>query len=241
MNQPKEWVTQIYSNLLHAVILKGHGGLEKLEYKKNIIVPIPKKDELLIRVKGAGINNTDINTRIGWYSKSVTEDTNRYSESNSKFLKSGDGSWTGQTLNFPIIQGADVCGEIVDAGSKENLSRIGERVLVRTMQENLKKNKNFSSLTLGSELNGGFAQYVSIRSSEVFTINSNWSDIELASIPCAYSTAEGLLHRSQVGKEIVFITGASGGVGSAAVQLAKRRGANVIAQCSKEKIQKFHL
>ena len=224
---------------MHAVILKGHGGLDKLEYKKNIIVPIPKKDELLIRVKGAGINNTDINTRIGWYSKSVVEDTNLYSESNSKNFISDDGSWTGETLNFPIIQGADVCGEVVDAGSNENLSRVGERVLVRTMQEKINKNKNISCLTLGSELNGGFAQYVTIRSSEVFSIKSNWSDIELASIPCAYSTAEGLLHRSQVREEIVFITGASGGVGSAAVQLAKRRGANVIAQCSKEKVQKL--
>ena len=51
--------------LMHAVILTGHGGMDKLEYKNNIDVPVPKKDEVLIRVKGAGVNNTDINTRIG--------------------------------------------------------------------------------------------------------------------------------------------------------------------------------
>ena len=43
----------------------GHCGIEKLKYKNDIVVPIPKNDELFIRVKGAGINNTDINTIIG--------------------------------------------------------------------------------------------------------------------------------------------------------------------------------
>ena len=113
-------------------------------------------------------------------------------------------------------------------------SRIGESVLVRTMQENPDTSEN-SCWTLGSECNGGFAQYTAVRSSEAFFINSDWSATELASIPCAYSTAEGLLHRSQVEKETVLITGASGGVGSAAIQLAKLRDATVIAQCAREK------
>jgi len=43
----------------------GHCGIENLKYKNDIVVPIPKNDELFIRVKGAGINNTDINTIIG--------------------------------------------------------------------------------------------------------------------------------------------------------------------------------
>ena len=208
--------------LMHAVILTGHGGMDKLEYKNNIDVPVPKKDEVLIRVKGTGVNNTDINTRIGWYSKSDDKNMN-------------DGSWSGNSLDFPIIQGADICGNIVAVGSQVNQSRIGERVIVRTMQTVPENQKNFSAWTVGSECNGGFAQYAAIRSSEAFVINSNWTDAEIASIPCAYSTAEGLLHRSQVEKEKVFITGASGGVGSAAIQLAKLRNATVIAQCSSEK------
>ena len=208
--------------LMHAVILTGHGGMDKLEYKNNIDVPVPKKDEVLIRVKGAGVNNTDINTRIGWYSKSDNKNMN-------------DGSWSGNPLDFPIIQGADICGNIIAVGSQVNQSRIGERVIVRTMQTVPENQKNFSAWTVGSECNGGFAQYAAIRSSEAFVINSNWTDAEIASIPCAYSTAEGLLHRSQVEKEKVFITGASGGVGSAAIQLAKLRNATVIAQCSSEK------
>ena len=43
----------------------GHCGIENLKYKNDIVIPIPKNDELFIRVKGAGINNSDINTRIG--------------------------------------------------------------------------------------------------------------------------------------------------------------------------------
>ena len=207
---------------MHAVFLNDHGGLDKLEYRSDVVVPVPKEDEVLINVKGAGINNTDINTRTGWYSKSPVENAD-------------DGSWSGNPLDFPIIQGADICGYIVAVGSKVAQSRIGERVIVRTMQEVPANQKKFSAWTVGSECNGGFAQFCTMRSSETFKINSNWSDIDLASIPCAYSTAEGLLHRSQVGKEKVFITGASGGVGSAAVQLAKLRGATVIAQCSNEK------
>ena len=207
---------------MHAVLLTSHGGMDKLEYRSDVDVPVPKEDEVLINVKGAGINNTDINTRIGWYSKSSVENAD-------------DGSWSGNPLNFPIIQGADICGNIVAVGSSVDKKRIGERVIVRTMQPVPNNKKNFSAWTVGSECNGGFAQYASIRSSEAFIINSNWTDIEIASIPCAYSTAEGLLHRAQVVKEKILITGASGGVGSAAIQLAKLREATVIAQCASEK------
>ena len=73
-------------------------------------------------------------------------------------------------------------------------------------------------------------------SEESFKIESDWLAAELASIPCAYSTAENLLERSNVrAGEVVLITGASGGVGSAAIQLAKRRGASVVAIASKSK------
>ena len=58
-----------------AVILTGHGGLEKLEYRTDWPVPRPASGEVLIEVLAAGINNTDINTRIGWYSKAVTSAT----------------------------------------------------------------------------------------------------------------------------------------------------------------------
>ena len=219
---------------MHAVMLTGHGGIDMLVYKTDVEVPLPKSDEVLIRVKASGVNNTDINTRIGWYSKSVNTDTNKGGASGLEDAKKNDSSWSGKPLKFPLIQGADVYGEIVKVGSDISPKRIGESVLVRTMQENPHTSEN-NCWTLGSECNGGFAQYTAVRSSEVFVINSDWSDTDLGSIPCAYSTAEGLLHRAKLEKETILITGASGGVGSAAIQLAKLRDATVIAQCAVEK------
>mgnify|MGYP001244103498 CR=1 FL=1 len=209
---------------MHAVLLTGHGGLEKLEYKTDVEVPVPKGDEVLIKVAAAGINNTDINTRTGWYSKSTSND---------------GGSWSGKPIRFPLIQGIDVCGTIVSIGSKVNRSRIGERVIVRPMQTDPKNPTKPNMVTLGSELNGAFAQYVAVKSSETFAINCKWTDVELASIPCSYSTAEGLLHRVKLGAEKIFINGASGGVGSAVIQLAKIRKAHITAQCSFSKINEL--
>jgi len=88
----------------------------------------------------------------------------------------------------------------------------------------------------GSECNGAFAEYAVVASRHAHIINSELTDIELASFPCSYSTAENMLTRADVHPgEKVLVTGASGGVGSAAVQLAKARGAYVIAMTSPDK------
>ena len=215
---------------MSAVLTSGHGGFDKLVFRDDVEVPKPKSDQVLIKVLGAGINNTDINTRTAWYSKSVTGETN------SKEGLDDDGGWAGEPLKFPIIQGADCCGVIVAVGDDVESDRVGERVLVRTMQQYSVSYRPYECWTMGSECDGAFAEYMVAYSDESFKIESDWTDVELASIPCAYSTAENLLERSGVkADEVVMITGASGGVGSAAIQLAKRRGANVIAISSKEK------
>lgn len=217
---------------MNGVYLTGHGGPERLEYRTDIPTPAPEAEEVLIRVLAAGINNTDINTRIGWYSKSVTGAT----ESGAATDDDTDASWTGRPLAFPRIQGADVCGEIVSAGSGVDPARVGERIIVRTMQSP-KGAAPYECITLGSETDGGFAQFCTASASETYAIDCDWTDVELASIPCAYSTAENALHRAKLSSETILVTGASGGVGSAAVQLAKRRGARVIAVCSESKAE----
>lgn len=214
----------------------GYGGLDQLVYRKDIVVPQPKVGEVLLKVLAAGVNNTDINTRIGWYSKQVTGDTNTGADQGYKGLDVATATWSGSALTLPLIQGADVCGEVVAVGIGVSRERLGERVLVRTMQQNPQTKKRFDCITFGCEYNGGFAQYTCALSDEALVVNSTWSDAQLASIPCAYSTAENMLHRADLkAGERVLITGASGGVGSAAVQLAKRRGAYVIAVAGKAK------
>jgi NADPH:quinone reductase-like Zn-dependent oxidoreductase len=224
-------------NMMEAVLLTGHGGLDKLEYRSDVVVPKPAPNEVLIRVAAAGVNNTDINTRIAWYSKSVTTDTNAGGEAGFDSVDDTDGSWSGAPLLFPRIQGADCCGVIAAVGENVSTDRIGERVMVRPIQISKADLAvgDFICRTYGSECDGGFAQYSIAFSVDALSVQSDMSDIELASFPCAYTTAEGMLDRASVGAEIVLVTGASGGVGSAAVQLAKRRGATVIAMASSAK------
>lgn len=220
-----------------AVLLTGHGGMDRLVLSDNVDTPRPGCNEVLIKVTAAGINNTDINTRIAWYSKSVKGDTNQGGSVGFDEADDSDASWSGEELHFPRIQGADCCGYIVAVGDDVDPARIGQRVLVRTMFRSDVDFRPFECSVFGSECDGAFAQYTKAPAEESYKIDSNWTDSELASIPCAYSTAEGMLHRASVGAENVLITGASGGVGSAAVQLAKRRGAHVIAVASRSKHQ----
>ncbi|MEM7226935.1 MAG: alcohol dehydrogenase family protein [Pseudomonadota bacterium] len=218
-----------------AVVLTGHGGLDKLELRTDVATPAPGPGEVLIRVAAAGINNTDINTRTAWYSKAVRGETNEGGAEGFDQAADDDGSWSGTALTFPRIQGADCCGRIVAVGEGVDAGRVGERVLVRNMLRSYVDYRPFECWTFGSECDGGFAQYAKAPARETYRVECDWSDSELASIPCAYSTAEGMLHRASVGAERVLVTGASGGVGSAAVQLAKRRGAHVTALASAAK------
>ncbi|WP_028023201.1 alcohol dehydrogenase family protein [Enterovibrio calviensis] len=207
---------------MHAVELVGHGGPEMLQYREDVIVPTPKSNEVLVKVHAAGVNNTDINTRIGWYSKGDND--------------SADASWSGNALQLPRIQGIDVCGVIVAVGENIASSRIGERVLLEPCLYEGDNQPLSQPWFLGSECHGGFAEYTVIASRHAYAVNSDLTSIELASFPCSYSTAENMLTRSRVSaKDTVLVSGASGGVGSAAVQLIKARGAKVIAITSPNK------
>jgi NADPH:quinone reductase-like Zn-dependent oxidoreductase len=99
-----------------AVLLTGHGGLDRLEYRTDVPVPRPEEGEVLIQVAAAGINNTDVNTRIGWYSKVVTSGTGEGGAAAFDAIDDVDATWSGKALEFPRVQGADVCGRIVDGG-----------------------------------------------------------------------------------------------------------------------------
>jgi len=214
---------------MQAIVLSGHGGLEKLSVEEEWSVPEPGPGQVLIKVGAAGMNNTDINTRIGWYSKAVRGETNEGSSGFSDGVDD-DGGWAGEPIDFPRIQGADCCGTIVATGEGVAPSRAGERVLVRTMQPAPDDGAGKHCITYGSEMHGGFAEYAIAPAKMVSAVNCGLSDAELASFPCASTTAENMLERIGLGSgERVLITGATGGVGSAAVQLAGIRGAQVTA------------
>lgn len=219
---------------MRAMVTTGHGGLDKLEYHTDWPRPSAGAGEVLIAVEACGLNNTDINTRVGWYSKAVTAATS--GEGFDK-VDSDDPTWGGRPLVFPRIQGADVCGVIVAVGQGVNPRRIGERVItdnwLRDPEDPDNKNKTGY---FGSERDGGYAEYTTIPSQNALAVVSPLSSAELATFSCSYSTAEGMLTRAKVtGNDTVLVPGASGGVGGAVVQLARRRGARVIAMASEAK------
>lgn len=225
---------------MSGALLTGHGGYETLEYREDIPVPTVCPDEVLIKVGACAVNNTDINTRIGWYSKKVSHSTGAGGSNGFDGIDGTDAGWSGSSLSFPRIQGADVAGRIVGVGSHVSPDRIGQRVLVRPIQGQAETDQGLSCITFGSELDGGFSQYTKVPSDEAFAVNCALTDVELASFPCAYSTAENMIDRVGVAEgDVVLITGASGGVGTAAVQLAKLRRAKVIAVCGKNKVSRM--
>lgn len=209
-------------SVMSGVVLTGHGGPECLAWRDDLPMPVPEAGEVLIRVAAAGVNNTDINTRVGWYSKGDGE--------------AQDASWTGTALQLPRVQGIDVCGRIVAVGDGVDAARIGARVLIEPCLTEVAGQILDQPWFLGSECDGGFAQYTKVASRHAYTVQSPLSDAELASFPCSYSTAENMLTRAAVSLgDTVLVTGASGGVGSASVQLARARGADVIAVTSADK------
>lgn len=219
---------------MRAFVLTGHGDMDRLEYRTDWPVRRPGPGEVLIKVHACGLNNTDVNTRTGWYSKAVTEAT-----TGSGFSDVGqeDPSWGGAPILFPRIQGADVAGTVVAVGDGADQSLAGKRVMVETWvrdpDDPLDMNK---CRYLGSEMDGGFAEYLTIVERAVFPVECDLSDAELATFATSWVTAENMLNRARVNKgDTVLVPGASGGVGSALIQLANRRGATTIAMAGASK------
>jgi len=217
---------------MRAVVLTGHGGLDKLEYREDWPTPEPGPGEVMVKVGACGLNNTDINTRTAWYSRSVSEGiTDRGGKSGFETADAAEGSWGGGAISFPRIQGADVAGTIAALGPGVDPARLGERVVIDPWLLGTGDwMASGRSGYFGSECDGGYADYTKVRVENAIAIDSPLGDAELATFPCAYTTAETLVARSGLKPgETVAIAGASGGVGSAATQLCRLRGARVIA------------
>ncbi|NKC11026.1 MAG: zinc-binding dehydrogenase [Gammaproteobacteria bacterium] len=215
---------------MRAVVLTGHGGPDKLEYHADWPAPQPGPGEAVVKVGACGLNNTDVNTRSAWYSKGAAAAT-----SGGELEGAGeqDAAWGGGGIEFPRIQGADVAGVVVATGAAVDEGLIGQRVLIDTWLRDWNEPMNMDKCAYyGSECDGGYADYTCVDARQVHPVASALSDTELATFATAYVTAENMLNRAAVGAgQTVLIPGASGGVGSALIQLTKRRGAVPIAMC----------
>ena len=201
-----------------AVLLTGHGGLDKLVYSRKVAVPRPAPGEVLIRVTACGMNNTDVWVRQGAYG---TEDD-----------PGAVSTWRrqGNTLTFPRIQGADTVGHVVGVGTGVDPRRIGERVMVDFSIYNRDDDSLADIDYMGHGRDGGYAEYMTLPAENAHAVQTDITDIQLATFCCAYLTGERMLERARLSAgERVLVTGASGGVGSAIIQLARARGAIPIA------------
>ncbi len=199
---------------MKAVLLTGHGGMDKLVYREDVPVPKPDTGEVLIEVSACGMNNTDVWVREGAYG----------TESDPTAIS----TWRRgrSTLTFPRIQGTDIVGRIVAVGDGVPESRIGERVMVDFSIYNREDDSLADIDYIGHGRDGGYAEYVTVPSENAHFVTSTMSDAELATFCCAYLTGEHMLDRARVAAgERVLVTGASGGVGSGLIQLCRVRGA----------------
>jgi NADPH:quinone reductase-like Zn-dependent oxidoreductase len=205
---------------MKAMLLTGYGGYDKLLYRSDLPVPTPRDDEVLVKVGACGVNNTDVWTREGAYGAGEQS------------------AWQGSAFKFPRIQGADIVGRIVAVGEQVGGDRVGQRVMVNPTLYGSGTQGLYDASYLGSERDGGFAEFVCVPDQNAHAIESPLSDAALATFMTSYLTAEHMLNRAALhAGETVLVTGASGGVGSALVQLARLRGARVIAVIGKGKEQ----
>ena len=135
----------------------------------------------------------------------------------------------GIKLNMPLIMGIDVAGEIASLGSEVNDWNVGDRVMVDPINRKLGK-------LLGEAMDGGLAEFVNVDASQLVALPSDVSYEQAAALPVAYGTAYRMMvSRGRIAAgETVLILGASGGVGTCCVQLAKLAGAHVIVAASSD-------
>jgi alcohol dehydrogenase len=134
----------------------------------------------------------------------------------------------GIKVPMPVIIGLDMAGEIAEVGPGVSGWKAGDRVLVNPV--NKKKG------LMGEMLDGGMAEYCLVAADQLVAMPAGVSFEQAASLPVAYGTAHRMLitHKTIEQGERVIVLGASGGVGTGCVILAKLLGAHVIACASSD-------
>ena len=210
-----------------AMVLTGHGGLEQLQYRRDVATPTPGPGEVLVRVTATAKNNTDRKAREGLYPVKDKGDTVSFQMGGSP------------TFTFPRIQGADVAGRVAAVGEGVDPGRVGKRGLLDfNIYADSRRDINLTPDYYGHGADGGFAEYVAVPSDQFHAVdNTDLADAELAAMGmCSYQTALHMLNAAGVtAGERVLVTGASGGVGTALIQLCGIMGAIPYALSQQDK------
>ncbi|MGM1051055.1 MAG: zinc-binding dehydrogenase [Pseudomonadota bacterium] len=201
---------------MSAMLLTGHGDIDKLVYRDDVATPRPGPGEVLVRITATAKNNTDRKAREGLYPVKKGQVTS--------FAMAGE-----PTLTFPRIQGADIAGRVAAVGEGVDPARIGERGLLDfNLYADARRDINLTPDYFGHGADGGFADYVAVPSDQFHCVpNPELHDVELAAMGmCSYQTGYHMMTAAGVkAGERVLVTGASGGVGTALIQLCRIVGA----------------
>lgn len=205
---------------MRAMAYSQSGGVEVLQMM-DLPKPTLEDDEVLVEVKACGLNHLDLWVRQGLPTK----------------------------IPMPHIGGCETAGVIAEVGSKVTSHKVGQQVLISPGQCSLDSdwyNRAIDSCAddyhiQGYQTQGGFAEFTKCRAVDALPVSSAWSLAEWAATPLCFVTAWNMLHtkaRIQPNDRVV-IFGASSGVGTAGIQIAKAAGATVIGVAgSEEKLKK---
>lgn len=184
---------------MRAVCLHEHGGVDALTLDENFPDPVLGDSQVIIRVKATSLNYHDVFTCEGM---------------------------PGIKVPMPMIIGLDVTGEIAEIGAGVDGWSVGDRILVNPLDPTAPENG-----LMGEMVHGGTAELCLVDATRLIPIPDGVSYEEAASLPVAYGTAHRMMitHGKLKAGEKVLILGASGGVGSCCVLLAKLMGAEVVA------------
>ncbi len=193
---------------MKAIVFEEHGDLDVLAYR-DIETPEPEPGEVRVAVEACSLNYHDVFTRRGM-----------------------DGIKT----PLPMIPGCDAAGTVDALGEGVTGWSPGDRVLVDPVQWS----DDGRIRMIGDTRWGAYAQYVVVDARQLIALPDDVSAVDASCLPVAYGTAHRMMFtRGEVGPDdTVFVLGASGGVGTCCVLLAKMVGARVVAAAgSAEKCQ----
>lgn len=192
---------------MKAQVIRAHGAIDQITYEQDWPTPQPEKGQVVIRVGACSLNYHDLFTLKGM---------------------------PGITVPMPIIMGIDMAGTVAAVGPDCGAWKEGDRVLVDPLAR-----ERYS--LMGETLDGGLAEFCKVPADQLIALPDEVGFDQAAALPVAYGTAYRMmvtrggmpLDGSQAGRK-VFILGASGGVGTCCVQLAKLSGAEVIVAASSQ-------